>query len=187
MRSILLSAAIVGVIIMIPVCALIYQSVGTFETGIFFKKRVKDEVEKISKVYGILDDSDPLSVYPIPRRLTNVDGRIIESVITGKFGETLKFLSLANNRNYEYSINHLSEKDMEFIRSLPEYDKSPDSYPVIRKITLNGKGSFVAKIEGRSQFDFDYSTIEHSEVQRAAINNLSPEDRQFLFRLPNTK
>ena len=57
--------------------------------------------------------------YPIHRRLTNADGRTLDTVINGRSQGHVYFRSLRDQRNYTFPIRKLSSRDRNLLTSLP--------------------------------------------------------------------
>ena len=124
----LFAASIVGLILAIPLMAMINFGFGRFEEKAKTMVAVREMMEEVglANLSDALDaanaedfDSFAKEAFPIDRSISNYQGKTIEVIITGRTREELQFHSLRYNHDYSYPIQKLAEKDQQFVRGLP--------------------------------------------------------------------
>ena len=175
-------AAILGLIIAIPICSIIYFGVTQLESGAKKISAIRDEFQGFESLTMPL----PLvsrNPYPQTRELTHSDGRTLNVVITGRTQDEVNFLSLRDNNRYGYPIGNLSARDRDFIHDLPIENTTQASYPIYRQLQ-NFEGTTINTIiDGRSKFDVFFRLVSSNKAYRYSIQQLSPTDRDFVFSL----
>lgn len=185
MRGVLLSAALLGILICIPICFMVYSATEGLESGVRKSNKFRKEFKDFTKLFGIgIDESSPELHYPVRRTITNNEGRALDVVITGRTREVVSIVSLRDNRNYQYPIESLSSSDAEFLRHLPIYDPKPRAFPVVKKLQTGSGSSIIVEITGRSQFELRYRNLESPRIKTIEINQLAPESRREAILLP---
>ncbi len=192
-------AILMGLITAVPICAIIYLAVDRLEKSAGDMGELRGIVEELYDVSiagpemaAALDEGEnglpsvfrrDSPSFPFARSLTNEASLSLDVVVTGRGDETLHFLSLRDNRSYQYPIDRLSEDDREFARGLP-LTRSGAVYPVVRRLTDRRHRSLVAVIVGRSQFEVVFQRLGEKRKHVYPINQLSDADRAFIHGLP---
>ncbi|MCB1063003.1 MAG: hypothetical protein KDN20_08800 [Verrucomicrobiae bacterium] len=175
---------IVGLFCAIPICGVIYLGVDRLEKSAPKLREFQEIVSDIPIVSMETEPPSPFDESPIKRRLTNYEGRQLDTIITGRSEEMIHFFAFPHNRNYDYPITQLSSADRAFATSLPLSTAEESAYPVLRMLTDHRGRSKLAVIEGRTQFDLFFHVFEERERHTFPISRLSPRDRDFVFSLP---
>ena len=178
---------IVGLLCAIPICGVIYLGVGRLEKGAPKLREFQEMVSDLPIVSLETEEPSPFDESPIKRRLTNYEGRQLDTIITGRSEEMIHFFAFPHNRNYDYPITKLSSADRAFATSLPLSPVADSAYPALRTLTDNQGRAKLAVIEGRTQFDLFFRVFEESERHSFPISRLSPQDRDFVFSLPASR
>lgn len=204
-------AILVGMIVAVPLCAMIYLGVARLEHTARESIRLRDSLSELSDqvtpVRTMLDELDPdggdpeppsaetspepepepelgNGAFPVVKRLENQKRQALDVVVTGRSEEALHFLSLRDNRLYRYPIAGLSEPDQAFSAGLPVWESRGGTYPVARQLRDVVGRPLVTMIDGRSEREVFFRTLPEGERHRYPIHRLSPMDRYYVMSLP---
>ncbi|MBL9153423.1 MAG: hypothetical protein JNK37_13095 [Verrucomicrobiales bacterium] len=201
-------AILVGMIVAVPLCAMIYLGVARLEHTARESIRLRDSLSELSDqvtpVRTMLDELDPdggemdggsepstesqpkpeNGAFPVVKRLENQKRQALDVVVTGRSEEALHFLSLRDNRLYRYPIAGLSERDQAFSAGLPVWESTAGNYPVARQLRDVVGRSLVTVIDGRSEREVFFRTLPEGERHSYPIHRLSPTDRHYVMSLP---
>lgn len=186
-------AIFVGLLLLIPLCALIYKGFNGLERGASSAKDLRElrdfannvgDFEKAARgFFGSNGEFMPELAYPVQRALENSEGKKLECLVLGRNSSDVFILSTRDNRHYNYPVSSLSEQDRTFVMNLPVYQKSPRAYPVARILRLTDGGRIAAEILERDQFELTYRLIGEYQHRILSINKLIDQDRKFVYGL----
>lgn len=190
-------AILVGVIVAVPICAIIYLSVSSLEKSSHHSKEIFGLTETITSAGSFIDEESGLKelaeslenaeAFPVLKRITNQNQQSLDVVVTGRTEEALHFLSLRDNRHYFYPINELIWKDQIFSKGLPIWVPKEGEFPLPRQLRDGVGRPLVTMIEGRSEHHVFFRTLAGGDLHAYPIHRLSPADRTFILGLPASR
>lgn len=90
----------------------------------------------------VSEEAEPEKPKPIPRMLTDKEGRQIDATIIGHAPGYLTIIRSLDNQRFELAVVNLSEQDQAYVRSLPMFDPpsasdEPETEPEEKEHSIN--------------------------------------------------